>query len=281
MEQELGAWDGEHNAGGIRRLKLIPTTDIISLFDPELHPDVLPYPFIAITNLELADNATILDLTFQRDTAVYSWVVDETPNGEIYTVSVTLEIPRLQQTLLGWFSLNRARRWVVLAEDLNGTCYLIGDPDNGAMLTGSATTGVRAGRNVQRLELQVKQKHTPWLLENLNHLIMLINKSVPLIRITAFRKERYDEEFAFKDTAGNPQDISAHTFYLDVFDRFNYIKLQLQEGSGLLKQNSNVLQAAITTAQMSSLLPGAYRMELYSLREGERDDFLHIAFTVL
>lgn len=104
--------------------------------------DALVYTFAPNELMELSDRAiglaaggTVTEIRCKPLTATLSVGKQETPDGTVYTTEVTVPILGEQPMLAAWIKRHEKRRWLVLARDTLGNCYLAGDKDNGARLS--------------------------------------------------------------------------------------------------------------------------------------------------
>jgi hypothetical protein len=165
MDERIGDYHQLSNAGGLRRLRLLPESAVVDVLDPVRFPNTLAYPTVPVGNLLLTDSTTT-EFVLPPVPAGFSVTHSTTVYGDEFAVSILFRIPRQRAELVGWLSRNLGRRWIVLAEDRNGLISILGDVDNGLVLTTALATGDQAtGQNSIGFELTGRISHAPWLAE--------------------------------------------------------------------------------------------------------------------
>ena len=168
MEKRIGDYEQSTNAGGIRRLKLLPESAVMAVLDPVQFPNVLPFPTMPICNIVLRSNAIVTEFALLPSMSGFSVAHQRTVYGDEYAVEVGWQVPKQRAEVLGWCIQNIGSRWVALLEDRNGLCYVVGDIENGLELTYAAHSGEQAtSANKTAFKLAGRLNHQPWLLETI------------------------------------------------------------------------------------------------------------------
>ena len=139
-EIEVGAWEGVANAGGVRRVRLVATHQVQSLW-VATQTAVLPRGALVLT-----DDAELTDLRFATGRCGFGVTADNTVHGRQYVVEVTMDVPRNSVALVNWLTARANMTWLALIEDANGACWLLGHPDSDGLTMGWAgASGGKAG----------------------------------------------------------------------------------------------------------------------------------------
>ncbi len=102
--------------------------------------------------------------------------------------------------------------------------------------------------------------------------------TAPEYPVRLSRKEQYWDVFEFYEDDGVTPDLSVAGVLFEG---------QLFDASGQKIHDAVVTEVApharkvrLTTTKMSKLRPGQYRLEVFSMIDGERTDWVHIVMTV-
>lgn len=112
--------------------------------------DALVYTFAPNELMELSERAiglvaggTVTEIRCRALTATLNVTSQSVGEGTVYTTEVNVPILGEQPLLSAWVKRHERRRWLVLARDTLGNCYLAGDKDNGARLSWSQAVTAR------------------------------------------------------------------------------------------------------------------------------------------
>ncbi|PMD97692.1 hypothetical protein BWI97_08770 [Siphonobacter sp. BAB-5405] len=145
--------EGEANAAGINRLRLIPAELLtVALPDPNSEFD-LPDLYIDSRSIFLNDATDFVDIDVIPEYASYSEDLVEDANGEVYQCSIQLAIPKDRPDVTAWIHRNRQKRWVALIRDRNGFIRLVGTDQQPLQLSVKGGLGAKNGRNGRTLAL--------------------------------------------------------------------------------------------------------------------------------
>gem|GEM_PF-7046761 len=92
------------------------------------------------------------------------------------------------------------------------------------------------------------------------------------------RKERFRQAFDVYQADGTTPDdsLAGWLFFGELFDRTGQKVLTLVNDGGISRPAPNAVLVELTTAQMSTLKPGPYRLEIYGTSAGERENLVDI-----
>lgn len=157
------------NVGGIRRLRLIDAASV-KILDPARFPTGLGGQQLAAVNVAVDADAVVTDWLLLPETSEMAVNYEYGPHGYQYDTTINWEIPgSATYEVLNWLANNGARKWVALAEDRNGGCYVAGETGNGMRLRVVQVTGKkRVDTNRFVLTLSGRMTHACWLLDSLD-----------------------------------------------------------------------------------------------------------------
>lgn len=153
MATGLTVAEGESNAAGISRLRLIPS-DLLTVDLPDpIHQFGLADLFIDSRSIYLNDDADFVDMELIPDYASYSEDPASNDNGALYNCNIQIVIPKDRRDVTAWIHRNREKRWIALIQDRNGNCRMVGTIDQPLSLSVKNTLGNKTGRNSRSLAL--------------------------------------------------------------------------------------------------------------------------------
>lgn len=102
--------------------------------------------------------------------------------------------------------------------------------------------------------------------------------TAPEYAVRVSRKERYWDVFEVVGADGLTPDnsLSAVVFAADFFDSVG----SKIGAAACSRPAANAVRVELSTAQMNALRPGRYRLEVYYLNAGEREDLVAVILTV-
>ena len=143
-EQVLGSSTQLLNAGYVRRLRLLRKQDVLGVIDPVRYRGLGGVYEIPVSGLMAALDATVyLPQVLPRSVRFAEAVLDS-EQGHAYELSLTMEIPNPDATLLAWLLAHGRTEWLVVWEDYNDTAWLSGTEETGLRLLWSRNV---AGQN--------------------------------------------------------------------------------------------------------------------------------------
>lgn len=154
--------DGEPNAGGIYRLRLIPSAQL-SIILPDRYSRFpgLPDMFIDSRAIFLNDDVDFVDVDVLPDYATYFENQLEEANGDYYDIGLQLTIPKDRPEVTAWIHRNRQMKWVALFQDRNGCIRLAGTQDQPLRMTVSSSLG-QAGARANNAKVLSLSARTIW-----------------------------------------------------------------------------------------------------------------------
>lgn len=135
------------NAGYLKQVLLVPTTDVDYVLTPD---ENLLIPEFGI-GLKPGARITLIRCKPQSATLADSMQGEGAYQGEV-TIPVLTEDPELTR----WAVAHAKYRWLTLAQDTVGRCYCLGSADNGGRLAWGRQV---ANRNVQSLTIRHTMLH--------------------------------------------------------------------------------------------------------------------------
>lgn len=164
----LESAEGEMNAGGISRLRLIPANRLRILL-PDLVPiyQGLPDLFIDQRSILQVEQADFVNIDVMPKYASYSESLALDPNGEYYQSKIQLMIPKDRPVISAWIHRKRGIRWIALFRDRNGFNRLAGTDTNPLKMEVTGGTGTGEGQNARTLTFSANTPYPPLYLEGL------------------------------------------------------------------------------------------------------------------
>lgn len=158
------------NAGGIKRLLLVPRTDVVGIL-PAVDMELAPGSVL------LATTADLTDLRFAQNSCDFVQDMAESEAGVSCNVRINCDIPKQQATVLNWYAQRLEREFLAMAQDYNGTWFLAGDPETlGLRLSAVMGTGSRpADKNLTRFQLTGQMWHPCYILQEFDLSILTGN----------------------------------------------------------------------------------------------------------
>jgi len=114
------------NAGFLTHLYLLRTEDVVYVYAPTATSIFQPAQAIGIQ-----PGSVITRFLIRAKTAVFTETSTESPDGVAYQMNLAFPMKGTAANLTTWIHQNGKRRYVILARDTLGNCYLIGSADNG------------------------------------------------------------------------------------------------------------------------------------------------------
>lgn len=135
--ENVGEWQGESNVRMVKEILMIKQTDVVALLSGLNFADqTLPY-----SALVLKTAAVFERMKFAYDTCQFSETAQLTPNGAMYNVSFSFEIPKNRADITTWLQNNTYNDFLVLFRDGNGECYISGDMQTALRISSSRAVG--------------------------------------------------------------------------------------------------------------------------------------------
>ncbi|WP_460635931.1 hypothetical protein [Larkinella harenae] len=147
----LGAAEGETNAGGIQRLRIMPANQL-RILRPERFalPGRSGYPAFTLSSQHLffQPDYTLTDVEIMPGSGEFAEPDNSSSQGVLYAPSIQLTIPKVRPDARIWLHQNRNVRWIAFLADRNGFFRCVGTPDQPLALSVNAGTGSGVlGRN--------------------------------------------------------------------------------------------------------------------------------------
>ncbi|RAJ92229.1 hypothetical protein LX87_05197 [Larkinella arboricola] len=148
----LEAAEGEMNAGGITRLRLMPASRLMIEL-PDLIPTCpgLPDPYIDGRSIFQLEEGDFVDIDVIPKYASYSENLQTNPNGEYYQTQLQLVLPKDRPAVTAWIHRKRGIRWIALFRDRNGFNRLAGTQSHPLRMEVQGGTGTGDGQNARTL----------------------------------------------------------------------------------------------------------------------------------
>ncbi|MGA0558303.1 hypothetical protein ACO2Q8_16710 [Larkinella sp. VNQ87] len=141
---------GEGNAGGLRRLRLVPSHQL-----QFIHPERFPPPgqrgyddiILSDQHLIFAPGYMITDVDVLPELAEFSEPAETSSQGVFFNPSIQIVLPKIRPDVTIWIHRNREVRWIAFIGDRNGFFRCVGTPTQPLRLAIQAQTGTHTGRN--------------------------------------------------------------------------------------------------------------------------------------
>ncbi len=161
---EIGKVCQVQNVGFVRTLLMIDIADLVSMEDPQMGIPASVYT-AALNKFVFVENVKVYKMMFPTKACVFSENETIQLDGRMYGITLDWALPKISAEFKQWFYANRNRRWLVLIEDSNGSCYVLGEPENGLFLSSS-----QAINTVNRISMQLVGRtwHSAWMLDSID-----------------------------------------------------------------------------------------------------------------
>ena len=132
---KIGDWKGSNNAGYVRRLVLVPDTDIEYLPDPSLLLGYTDAQLINMADVPINADAQTITFDFPAKTCQYNLSQNQSNDGPLYLISIQGLLPKLLAAIARNLGKGRNLRWIAFFQDHNSNFYIAGTPDYPLTLT--------------------------------------------------------------------------------------------------------------------------------------------------
>ncbi|GHB63948.1 hypothetical protein GCM10007390_17260 [Persicitalea jodogahamensis] len=165
QEAILGGYHAP-NIGYVRRLFLLDRANCVSVLDPSRNPAAGATPgLLPVGGLAVALGATLYRMDFPPKSCTMSFGYA----GMITTVTIEYDLPGTNVALSNFFATGKNRQYVVLVEDNNGRCYVLGNEERGLRV---GLTQAVAGVANSRFTLTARLNVPPFQLVAPNGLVL-------------------------------------------------------------------------------------------------------------
>ncbi|RCR69432.1 hypothetical protein [Larkinella punicea] len=168
----LESAEGQMNAGGIRRLRLIQA-DQLKIIRPDRFPlpGLAGYPDYTLSDQHLifAAGASLTDIEIMPAYADFKEDADSDSHGTFYKPSIQLTLPKIRPAVAIWIQRNLAVRWIAFIADRNGFFRCLGTPEQPLRMAISQGTGSGSGRNQTALTFSGNVQQPAYFLEGVEN----------------------------------------------------------------------------------------------------------------
>jgi len=155
----------ETNAAGVRRVKLVDVSDILSIKKPFLHrKEGVKNWHVPLSGFKLKPTATIVSIEFFSGLASMTENLIESEGGIAFQTNVDTSVKIDNADCAMAVSLLVDRGLIGLVEDRNGTCKVLGDLKQPLRLV---STLVSIGANERLLGFSCTMKHQAYFIETI------------------------------------------------------------------------------------------------------------------
>lgn len=126
---KIGDWKGSPNAGFVRKLMLIPSSDILLLPDPSLLLGYTDSQVLPISYVPIATDAQAITFEFPAKSCSYNMNQNPSNDGPLYLISITGVLPKLLASVARELEKRKGLKWIAFIEDMNQNFYIAGTTD--------------------------------------------------------------------------------------------------------------------------------------------------------
>ncbi|GAB3892324.1 hypothetical protein GCM10028803_05030 [Larkinella knui] len=166
----LESAEGQLNAGGIRRLRLIQA-DQLQIIRPDRFPlpGLAGYPDYTLSDQHLifGAGASLTEIEIIPAYADFKEDADSDSHGTFYKPAIQLLLPKIRPAVSIWIHRNQEVRWIAFIADRNGFFRCVGTPEQPLRLEISQGTGAGSGRNQTTLTISGRVQQPAYYLEGI------------------------------------------------------------------------------------------------------------------
>ncbi|QHV97963.1 hypothetical protein [Spirosoma endbachense] len=170
--------EGESNAGGVRRLRLIPASQL-----KLIHPERFPFPelggyadhTVSSQHLIFSAGASLSEIQVLSSLCSFSDDMETQPNGEVFKHLIQIIVPKVRLDVVAWVQKYKAVAWVAFLQDRNGFNRMAGTPDQPLRIAVTFGQPLGNGNNQTVLTFASSVEHPAYFISGIEDTDLLVS----------------------------------------------------------------------------------------------------------